>query len=262
MINGLFPPGVVSAARTDDVPLDTLFEDELAVVRHAVPRRRAEYATVRWVARKCLAELGHKPVPLLAAEPGGGAPCWPNGYVGALTHCAGYRAAAVARASMFDGVGIDAEPAHPLPDLVLSEITSSVERDHLNRLALQYPSLPWGRLLFSAKESYYKVWFPAMGCWLGFDDVEVRFLPLESQTGGGFTVRPCSMGSRRARRNDDFDAVATGFPALPGRWCLSVTADSQMGEDAVLVTGITAGLGVLASVRRPQTERTATGTLR
>ena len=38
MINGLFPPGVVSAARTDDVPLDTLFEDELAVVRHAVPR--------------------------------------------------------------------------------------------------------------------------------------------------------------------------------------------------------------------------------
>ena len=32
----------------------------------------------------------------------------------------------------------------------------------------------WDRLLFSAKESVYKAWFPLARCWLGFEDVTVH----------------------------------------------------------------------------------------
>ncbi len=31
----------------------------------------------------------------------------------------------------------------------------------------------WDRLLFSAKESVYKAWFPLAGRWLGFEDAIV-----------------------------------------------------------------------------------------
>lgn len=49
--------------------------------------------------------------PVLTGE--GGAPAWPDGVVGSMTHCDGYRAAAVANAGEVRGVGIDA--AHHLP---------------------------------------------------------------------------------------------------------------------------------------------------
>lgn len=261
MIERLLPAGVAAIACTRDVPLSTLFEAELAAILPAVPRRRAEYATVRWAARRCLARLGHPPVPILSGA--GGAPLWPDDCVGALTHCEGYRAAAVAKASTVDGVGIDAEPAQPLPDRVPNEISSAAEREHLARLGLRWRLTPWDRLLFSAKESYYKVWFPAMGCWLGFDDVEVRFRAPDNSTGGSFTVRPCSGGKRRARRAGDFDASATGFPALDGRWGLVAPGDGPGGgAHGVVVTAITAPAGSLADVRRDQAARTFTGTLR
>lgn len=40
---------------------------------------------------------------------------WPDGVVGSMTHCDGYRAAAVAHAGEVLGVGIDAEPHFPFP---------------------------------------------------------------------------------------------------------------------------------------------------
>jgi 4'-phosphopantetheinyl transferase EntD len=37
--------------------------------------------------------------------------------------------------------------------------------------------LHWDRLLFSAKESVYKAWFPLTGRWLGFEDAHLTFDP-------------------------------------------------------------------------------------
>ena len=44
-----------------------------------------------------------------------GAPQWPLGVVGSITHCDGYRAAAVARGRDLRTIGLDAEPDEPLP---------------------------------------------------------------------------------------------------------------------------------------------------
>ncbi|WP_328316161.1 4'-phosphopantetheinyl transferase family protein [Streptomyces sp. NBC_00388] len=247
MIRTLLPAWTVARETTCELTGPELFEGERQQVADALPLRRAEYATVRRLARACLAGLDTPPVPL--ARGAGGAPRWPAGTVGSMTHCRGYRAAAVARTRDADGLGIDAEPRAPLPARVLDQVTSAAERAHLDELGADGADLPWCRLLFSAKESYYKVWYPAMRCWLGFDDAEVVIE--HGLHSGGFVVRPVAGGVRRARRPGAFDPAATGFPALRGRWAAS--AD-------LVVTAIAAPAG---SLPRPgQAGRTDTGTLR
>jgi 4'-phosphopantetheinyl transferase EntD len=182
MIELILPPAVRSAETRDDVADDTMMPGEPEVVARAVPKRRAEFATVRHCARSALAELGVPAAPILPGERN--APVWPDGIVGSMTHCPGYRAAAVARAGEIAGVGIDAESHGPLPDGVLSLVSLPPERTHLEELADGHPGLHWDRLLFSAKESVYKVWFPQAREWLDFSEAHLTFDP----DGGTFTA--------------------------------------------------------------------------
>ena len=158
-----------------------LLPPERAVVARAVPKRRNEFGTVRWCARTALARLGVPPVPLLPGERG--APRWPDGIVGSMTHCDGYRAAAVAAAREVRTVGIDAEPAAPLPAGILEAIALPAEAAMVARLAAGDPAVHWDRLLFSAKESVYKAWFPVAGTFLEFHQAHLTFDPA-----GGFSA--------------------------------------------------------------------------
>jgi 4'-phosphopantetheinyl transferase EntD len=90
-----------------------------------------------------------------------------------MTHCAGYRACAVARDRDLLTIGLDAEPHGPLPDGVLKAVASPQERKRLAALAAAAPGTHWDRMLFSAKESVYKAWFPLTQRWLGFEDASV-----------------------------------------------------------------------------------------
>jgi 4'-phosphopantetheinyl transferase EntD len=56
---------------------------------------------------------------------------------------------------------------------VLDYISGEDERVLLTGLAAARPGVCWDRLLFSAKESCYKAWFPLARTWLGFADVTV-----------------------------------------------------------------------------------------
>lgn len=182
MIETILPPGVAVCESFDDPPGATLFPAEEAVVARAVDKRRREFTTGRWCARQALAGLGLAATGIPSGERG--APQWPDGVVGSITHCDGYRAAAVARRSVVAAVGIDAEPNGPLPTGVLDLVAGPGERDHLRTLAPAAPGVHLDRLLFSAKESVYKTWFPLTGRWLGFEEAEVTV-----DTGGGFTAR-------------------------------------------------------------------------
>ena len=90
-----------------------------------------------------------------------------------MTHCAGYRAAALARSDEVRTIGLDAEPNEPLPGGVLDIVSLPAERDRLAHMSAGYPGVAWDRLLFCAKEAVYKAWFPLAECWLGFQDAEV-----------------------------------------------------------------------------------------
>ncbi|ARX81898.1 4'-phosphopantetheinyl transferase [Streptomyces alboflavus] len=164
-------PVVVVETRED--PADAvLFPEEVAYVAKAVPKRQREFTTARHCARTALARIDVPPGPILRGDKG--APVWPEGVVGSMTHCLGYRAAVVARAGAVISVGVDAEPAEPLSDPgVLELVSDEKERAALAALAVTEPAVPWDRLLFSAKETVYKAWFPLARRWLGFEDAHL-----------------------------------------------------------------------------------------
>ncbi|GAA1927492.1 4'-phosphopantetheinyl transferase superfamily protein [Streptomyces durmitorensis] len=176
-MESLLAAAPVTVVETREDPADPfLFPEEANVVARAVDKRRREFATVRQCARSALSELGIPPVPILPGPKG--APRWPDGIVGSMTHCAGYRAAVVARSSAVRSIGIDAEPAAPLADAdVLKLVSDETERAALAGLGIRHPDVPWDRLLFSAKESVYKTWFPLTGRWLGFEDARLDLDP-------------------------------------------------------------------------------------
>lgn len=169
-------PEVVAVEETDgDVSEATLFPEEHACVVNAVEQRRREFATVRYCARGALAQLGH---PAVALVPGRQrAPEWPDGIVGSMTHCDGYRAAAVAWHTEMRAIGIDAELNEPLPEGVMDMVTIGDEPRALRTLAGSQPSIAWDHLLFSIKESIYKAWYPLTRSWLDFSQCEVSIGP-------------------------------------------------------------------------------------
>ena len=183
MIAALVPAGVVVADATGPLPGEALLPEEEPLVARAVSKRRAEFTTVRTCARIALGRLGLPPAPLLTGPKR--EPLWPAGVVGSITHCDGYQAVAVARADQLASIGIDAEPHDALPAGILDRVTLPAERVHLHALP---PGVHWDRLLFSAKESVYKAWFPLARRWLGFDDAAVLFRPGPDPARGEFTA--------------------------------------------------------------------------
>ena len=175
MLGMILPAGVESEERFGEPPDEVLFAEEEKIIAHAVESRRRDYATVRNCARACLQRLGYGPVPILPGV--GGAPTWPAGVQGSMTHCRGYAAAAVGPASRISGIGIDAEPDAPLPDGVLGVVATPAEQDRLAVAHLKPDNSNWDRLLFSAKEAVYKAWFPLVGEWLDHHEAEIVFNP-------------------------------------------------------------------------------------
>jgi enterobactin synthetase component D / holo-[acyl-carrier protein] synthase len=173
MLEVILPAGVESQECFGVPPGGVVFREEEQVIAHAVASRRRDFAAVRSCARVCLERLGYPPVPILPGV--GGAPTWPAGIRGSMTHCAGYAAAAVGPHRPISAIGIDAEPDAPLPDGVLGLIATAAEHDHLAATQRECEGPHWDRLLFSAKEAVYKAWFPLVGGWLDHHDAEISF---------------------------------------------------------------------------------------
>lgn len=172
MFSELLPPQVkFREFRSLDVSV-SLLPSEAVAVEYATSERVREFGTARRCAREALAEL------LLAGEeavPRGpmGEPCWPPGIVGSLTHCQGMGAAAVAHAAEFESLGIDVEVNRPLPIDVRPAVATSGELKRYWGLT----SIPLDRLIFSAKESVYKAWFPIKKEFLDFNEAFVSVDP-------------------------------------------------------------------------------------
>lgn len=198
-------PDLVSAAELYDDPPELMpLPEEEALVARSVAKRRNEFVTVRHCARLALGEIGVAPVPILKGDKG--EPCWPDGVVGSLTHCDGFRGAAVARQGEIRSVGIDAEPHDVLPRGVLDAVSLPIERSQLAGLP---GGLHWDRILFCAKEATYKAWFPLTHRWLGFEDAHITFTLDSSGRAGTFRSRIL------------IDPAAEHGPpltALDGRW--------------------------------------------
>jgi 4'-phosphopantetheinyl transferase EntD len=160
--------GEAGAREFADAPL---YPEEQALLTRAVDKRRREFTAVRACARRAMEKLGVPPQPVLPGERG--APQWPDGLTGSMTHCEGYCAAALVRADDLASLGIDAEPHAPLPEGVLAAVALPAETARHERLTSERPDVHWDRLLFSAKESVYKAWFPLTRTWLDFSEADI-----------------------------------------------------------------------------------------
>jgi 4'-phosphopantetheinyl transferase EntD len=204
MIEAILPAGTVAVETFTEPPHAFLFPEEEKIISQAVDKRRNEFTTARWCAREAMTRLGRVPAPVLPGPRG--EPQWPTGLVGSITHCDGYRAAVLAEADTVTTIGIDAEPNEPLLDDVLSAVSIPGERERIRTLLSDHPGVRWDRLLFSAKESVYKAWFPLTASWLDFEDADITFDPLA----GTFDARLLVTAPR--------SSPGRGLTGFRGRW--------------------------------------------
>lgn len=168
----LFPPFVSYASAEVGDALAPFGDAPLPPeVLRSVPRRQVEFAAGRHCARAALARLD--PALASASIPIGElrAPVWPSGIVGAITHAAGFAAAAVAREADALGVGLDTERL--LSGRAIEDV-AAVAASPAELRALGAQGGDRARLLtiaFSAKESIYKCLFPQVRRYFDFLDV-------------------------------------------------------------------------------------------
>ncbi|WP_430332094.1 4'-phosphopantetheinyl transferase Npt [Rhodococcus sp. ACT016] len=220
MIERILPTGVASAELFEDPPGLQPHPQEESLIARAVEKRRREFIGARHCARVAMADLGVEPGPILRGDKG--SPVWPRGVVGSLTHCDGYRAAVLGYAMQVRSLGIDAEPNGPLPDGVLDAVSLPEERAWL--AAVEPSPVHRDRLLFCAKETTYKAWFPLTGRWLGFEDAHITF-------DDGVETDDGIIGSFHSRLLVPGDTTDGGAPlaSFDGRWIVS---------DGLIVTAI------------------------
>jgi len=172
-IGSLLPPGVAAVEAVGAVAPDALTPSEEAYVARAVEKRRLEFARGRSCVRRAMAVLGVEPI--VVPNDDAGAPVWPPGLVGSITHCRDYCCAAVTRA---DGrlatIGIDAELLQPIEARTRELILREPEQRQVDALD---SSVPWAAVVFSAKEALYKACYPLVRRWIDFHDVELRLDP-------------------------------------------------------------------------------------
>jgi 4'-phosphopantetheinyl transferase EntD len=182
-------PASATAAETFDARAgEALLDAEHALLAAAPERRRLNLARGRACARKALQKLGVEAVPILRGSDG--EPLWPPAICGSITHCAGYCAAVAARKRDLASIGIDAEPVQDLGEAALDHVAVASERDWIRRAGR---GMPWPLLLFSAKESVFKAWFPLFGTALSFKHVVIDFDPAKA----AFTAVVCREGGMR-----------------------------------------------------------------
>jgi len=153
-IDALSVPGIMIGYRLISAgDEDALLPDEAAPLAASIVKVRRASGAARIVARDLLARLGYAGCALPKAA--SGAPIWPAGIVGSLAHDARVAIAAVGRSRDVEAVGIDVEPAEPLPAEILDMVATPQELLKIADDPCQ------GRLLFVAKEAVYKAVYSA-----------------------------------------------------------------------------------------------------
>ena len=165
--------------RQCSVRLNTWTFDDIPIpeaLRASVPKRQLHFRAGRFCAMEALAALtdGHGPSTMIVARGDGGAPEWPAGVTGSITHTDDFASAAVALTGDAAAIGIDAER-------VMSDAQALRVKDVIvspSELAEVGPRA-WTRaealtLVFSAKEAIFKCLHPRVRRMFDYHDVRIE----------------------------------------------------------------------------------------
>ena len=147
-------------------------EEEKISASFGSSKRRAEFSLGRYCARRALSKFELQSAPILrnieSREP-----CWPKSVRGSITHSEGFAAVAVGLAKDVSGIGIDLESLSKVVDFnIMRHVCVDNERNLLESLPPEQANRNL-RIIFSAKESIFKCFFPISKTYLYFQDAEI-----------------------------------------------------------------------------------------
>lgn len=176
-----------------------LYPLEATTMCNAVQKRRNEFSTGRWLARELLGSRGIARQAIGRAAQGN--PIWPEGIRGSISHSRDICLAVIGAADEFQGIGVDLEfDAVTDPEVQALILTRREQR--------LYATPELCRLVFSAKEAFFKAVFEQHGRFIDFHAVETELEP----------------GSRKF--TIDADDVETG--EIDGRYFVSPTCAATL----------------------------------
>lgn len=217
LLSRVVPPWVRVAEHHGPYPVTAGLPEEQHLAPASGTGQRLQSLVARDQARRALSDwTDHAGAPIWRGA--GGAPQFPDGFVGSLTHTRHFAGAAVAAAGPVS-FGIDAERARLLGGDHRPFATDR-EDGMLRRLRRTAPWMPWDVLLFSAKESAYKASYPLERQWRPMTGAEAHLSP-----DGRFSVwiprtDPCT---------------GPGYRLFHGRWALGrglIATFAAVGVDA------------------------------
>ena len=134
--------------------------------------RKEHYRSGRICAGEVLSKLGTLGQPVLR-DPQTREPLWPEGISGAITHSGNWAAAAAGKTSDVLGIGIDLEDLERQVDSRISRhVCIPEEQKWLQECGEDFLEQNL-KIIFSAKESIFKAFFPYTRTYLHFHDARI-----------------------------------------------------------------------------------------
>ena len=134
--------------------------------------RKEHYRSGRICAGEVLSKLGTIGEPVLR-DPQTREPLWPEGISGAITHSGNWAAAAAGKTSDVSGIGIDLEDLERQVDSRISRHVCIPEEEKWLQECGEDCLEQNLKIIFSAKESIFKAFFPYTRTYLHFHDARI-----------------------------------------------------------------------------------------
>lgn len=147
---------------------------------HVAPRRLTGYLAGRYCAARALIAAGYEDTPIAVGD--AGAPAWPAGVVGSISHSPIRALAVIGSAQRWRSIGVDCEPvldAHAADAIVRDTIPEADAVDVSGNGAITWPEFV--TVGFSAKESLYKCLRPIVGQFFDFGDAHLTHLDRDTR---------------------------------------------------------------------------------
>jgi len=169
MLNTLFPSLVVTQTAEPWMWEAPLSSQEESFITNAVDKRKREFRAGRHSAHQALQVLGV--VNCTIPKGPHREPQWPAGFVGSISHTEKLCSVVICSKQHALSLGHDVEYATKLTHDTLPLICSADEQLQLNRYK-DFPA-PLCKIIFSAKESLHKTYFPLNTHMLDFLDARI-----------------------------------------------------------------------------------------
>ena len=189
-----------------DALAEHLIDEERPQRASRAPKRERELIGGRLLARHVLSQMGEAPVSIPPREDR--TPIWPDGLVGSITHSDHLVAVAIAHRAEVAEIGIDVEPDGPVRPELWRKITRP---DELEEVPQGEAGGRRVRLLFSAKEAFYKAQYLTTGEVLWHQQVRITI----AASGKAFSA---SVPERKRATEPGQGVIGNGLGHLTTAW--------------------------------------------